>query len=170
MAHSCFHCGLPAHEQYSATVDGELRNFCCVGCQAVAMAIVEGGLGDFYQYRESTNPKVKEVSQAYLEYDLNDVQADIISRVSQSTFRVRFYLESISCAACAWLIENYLGQTEAISRVSVNATTQICTIEWDKSKLPLSSLMHKLELIGYSPRPASSQAAAEGARNAQRSH
>lgn len=170
MAHSCFHCGLPAHEQYSATVDGELRNFCCVGCQAVAMAIVEGGLGDFYQYRESTNPKVKEVSLAYLEYDLDEVQADIISRVSQSTFRVRFYLESISCAACAWLIENYLGQTEAISRVSVNATTQICTIEWDKSKLPLSSLMHKLELIGYSPRPASSQAAAEGARNTQRSH
>lgn len=170
MQTSCFHCGLPALEQYSAIVDGQQRDFCCTGCQAVALAIVEGGLGDFYQFRDSTNQKVKEESQAYVEYDLDAIQEDLLTPLSNHTYSVKFYLESISCAACAWLIESYLARSNAVSRVAVNATTQICTIEWDKSALRLSALMHMLESIGYSPRPASSQAAAEGARNIQRNH
>ena len=46
----CYHCGLPvpAGSRYRTTVLGELREMCCPGCQAVAEAIVSGGLESYY--------------------------------------------------------------------------------------------------------------------------
>lgn len=166
---ACFHCGLPAQEQFSATVAGEEQLFCCVGCQAVAQAIESGGLADFYRFRDSTNEKPNDLSHAYSEYDLDDIQADIITPKSETEFRVQFFLAGISCAACAWLIENHLSKHAAIRHVAVNATTQICSVEWDKNSLPLSGLMRELELIGYSPKPATSQAYLQSAQAKQRS-
>lgn len=42
----CYHCGLPvpAGSRFEARVLGETRAMCCPGCQAVAEAIVAGGL------------------------------------------------------------------------------------------------------------------------------
>ena len=39
----CYHCGLPIPPALALTVaiGGEARAVCCVGCQAVAQAIVE---------------------------------------------------------------------------------------------------------------------------------
>ncbi len=52
-AHDCFHCGLPlpAHADSTAIVDGEPRAMCCQGCAAVAQAIVDMGLGQYYRLR-----------------------------------------------------------------------------------------------------------------------
>ena len=42
----CFHCGLPVPSgaDYSVDIDGQQQPMCCRGCQAVAKAIVAGGL------------------------------------------------------------------------------------------------------------------------------
>ena len=57
----CFHCGLPvpAGSRFVAPVLGESREFCCPGCQAVAEAIVGGGLESYYRHRSepSANPE-----------------------------------------------------------------------------------------------------------------
>ena len=47
---SCFHCGLPVpgNADYSVQIDGRSQPMCCRGCQAVAQAIVDGGLSDFF--------------------------------------------------------------------------------------------------------------------------
>jgi Cu2+-exporting ATPase len=49
----CFHCDLPVPKgaNYPVVINGVSRPMCCPGCQAVAQAIVENGLTDFYQYR-----------------------------------------------------------------------------------------------------------------------
>lgn len=135
---------------------------------AVAEAIDRGGLADFYQFREATNIKAPQHSEAFNEYDLPDVQGELVHPVSESVYRIQFYIEGISCAACAWLIENHLGQAQEVTRVAVNATTQICTVEWVKSQLALSELMRRLEQIGYTPRPANSHGRSEGAQKLQR--
>ena len=56
----CYHCGLPvpAGSQFRADVLGQSREMCCPGCQAVAEAIVAGGLEHYYSHRSenSANP------------------------------------------------------------------------------------------------------------------
>jgi Cu2+-exporting ATPase len=58
-ARDCFHCGqpLPAHSEFTATIDDELRPMCCPGCAAVAQAIVDMGLSDYYRLRTARPAK-----------------------------------------------------------------------------------------------------------------
>ena len=81
----CYHCALPvpAGSRFTAAVLGETREFCCPGCQAVAEAIVAGGLESYYQHRSeaSANPEalpVQLVDELAL-YDRADVQATLRS-------------------------------------------------------------------------------------------
>ena len=52
-AADCFHCGLPVPfgVRYAAQVDGAERPMCCPGCCAVAQAITDAGLADYYRHR-----------------------------------------------------------------------------------------------------------------------
>ena len=60
MTTPCYHCALPvpAGSRFTAEILGERRELCCPGCQAVAEAIVAGGLESYYQHRSeaSANP------------------------------------------------------------------------------------------------------------------
>ena len=49
----CYHCGLPVFSasHYSVSIEGQEREMCCPGCQAVAEAIVSSGLTDYYKHR-----------------------------------------------------------------------------------------------------------------------
>ena len=57
MSAICFHCGLPLADasgggmRWSTVIDGQRRAMCCPGCEAVAQAIVDNGLGDYYKTR-----------------------------------------------------------------------------------------------------------------------
>jgi len=53
----CYHCGLPVPHgsRFTAEVLGQDREFCCPGCQAVAQAIVAGGLQSYYQHRSEAS-------------------------------------------------------------------------------------------------------------------
>ena len=46
LSEACYHCGLPipAGVDFPVEIDGQQREMCCAGCQAVAQAIVAGGL------------------------------------------------------------------------------------------------------------------------------
>jgi hypothetical protein len=50
---ACYHCGLPipADEVFSVEIGGVKREMCCHGCSAVAQAIVDNGLADYYRHR-----------------------------------------------------------------------------------------------------------------------
>ncbi|RYZ19346.1 MAG: hypothetical protein EOO10_24480, partial [Chitinophagaceae bacterium] len=50
---SCYHCGLPVPpgSTFFVSIKGKAELMCCPGCQAVAMAIVDGGMESFYTYR-----------------------------------------------------------------------------------------------------------------------
>ncbi len=56
----CYHCGLPVPRgsRYSVTIEGKPRAMCCPGCQAVAQAIIDGGLDNFYRHRDGQTPTV----------------------------------------------------------------------------------------------------------------
>jgi len=80
----CYHCGLPvpAGSHFHARVLGETRALCCPGCQAVAEAIVQGGLESYYQHRSETSANPQALPQALTEelqlYDRSDVQQPFV--------------------------------------------------------------------------------------------
>ncbi|WP_051687425.1 heavy metal translocating P-type ATPase [Microbulbifer sp. HZ11] len=163
----CFHCGLPVAEgsNYSVTIDGVDRAMCCPGCEAVAGAIVAGGLDNFYRFREQNSERPEEApeQQRWHAYDLPQVQSEFVRAFSdtlpgveslQSPQVASLLVGGITCAACVWLIEKQLLSLAGVERVSVNASTHRAQIVFDPGRVALSTIFSALASIGYRPSPA----------------
>ena len=80
----CYHCGLPIPSGVvlAVRVGGQERAVCCIGCQAVAQAIVENGLEEYYRTRDALPDSPREALPAVLDglalYDHADFQKDLV--------------------------------------------------------------------------------------------
>lgn len=149
----CFHCGLEADPAFSAVINNEKREFCCIGCQAVAIAIDAGGLGDFYRFRDVDNERPDQIQEHFETYDLAEVQSEFVVSQSESSKQANLLIGGISCAACAWLIENYLEKIPGVSNVRVNVATHRCRLDFLPKQVKLSEVFSALHRIGYRPQP-----------------
>ena len=63
----CFHCGLPVPDgaHYPIQFEGETKQACCRGCQAVAQTIIDSGQGAYYTHRTAlpATPQQAEAEQ-----------------------------------------------------------------------------------------------------------
>ncbi|WP_049721400.1 heavy metal translocating P-type ATPase [Gilvimarinus polysaccharolyticus] len=153
----CYHCAEPVAtgSDYTVEINGELQPMCCPGCQAVASAIVDGGLTRFYQYRtEASERPQDETPPSWQIYDLPDLQQDFVVELSNGRVQAHLLLEGISCAACSWLIETHLQQFDGVEQVQVNVTSFRTQVSYNPDLIPLSRILAELHAIGYRPRPA----------------
>ncbi len=152
---SCFHCGLAVTtgQLFTSTIANETQCFCCAGCQAVANLIHHEGLDPFYQHRASFNRRPDKQLIDFSVYDDSSIQASFVSSVSAEERKAYLLLDGITCAACVWLIEKYLGGIDGVHRVNINALSHACTLYFDASRVQLSQLMQALYNIGYRPQP-----------------
>jgi Cu2+-exporting ATPase len=162
----CYHCALPVPtgRRFTADVLGETREFCCPGCQAVAEAIVAGGLESYYQHRSeaSSNPAelpVQLVDELAL-YDRPDVQAPFV-RHDGELAEATLLMEGISCAACGWLIERHLHSLPAVAEARLNLSNHRLLVRWTDSEMALSQVLSELRTIGYAAHPYQSDRAAK---------
>lgn len=162
----CYHCALPvpSGSRFTAVVLGEPREFCCPGCQAVAEAIVAGGLESYYQHRSeaSANPEalpVQLVDELAL-YDRADVQKPFV-RHEGDLAETTLLMEGISCAACGWLIEKHLRTLPAVAEARLNLSNHRLHVSWADGQLPLSQILAELRHIGYAAHPYQADRASE---------
>lgn len=162
----CYHCGLPVPtgSTFRARVLNEQREMCCPGCQAVAEAIVQGGLESYYLHRSDTSINPGVLPQAITEelalYDRKDVQEPFVSHEGELA-STALMIEGISCAACGWLIEKHLRGLEGVGEANLNLSNHRLRVSWNDSTLPLSELLAELRRIGYAAHPYQADQAAE---------
>lgn len=160
---NCYHCQLPIQGEplFFAEINAQQQPMCCPGCSAVAEAISAGGLASYYQYRTQAAPQAEDISteaSAELQlYDLPELQRDFVFTVISDDGRelreATLLLEGITCAACAWLIEQHLDPLTAVDWVSVNLTQHRLQLRWDPKQSSLSELLGALSRIGYRATP-----------------
>lgn len=162
----CYHCALPvpSGSRFTAVILAEPRELCCPGCQAVAEAIVAGGLESYYQHRSeaSANPEELPVQLAdeLALYDRADVQKPFV-RHDGDLSETTLLMEGISCAACGWLIEKHLRSLPAVAEARLNLSNHRLHVRWADGQLPLSQLLGELRHIGYAAHPYQADRAAE---------
>lgn len=160
----CFHCGLPVASKLNITVkyQGKDEPMCCYGCQAVAQAIIDSGMDDFYKYRTSTAEKPEEIVPEFLQqlkaYDNSAVQKKFVHETSDNTgsgkaLEVSLILEGITCAACVWLNEKHLNSLEGVIEANINYSNHRARVRWDNSKIQLSDILESISRIGYLAHP-----------------
>jgi Cu2+-exporting ATPase len=190
----CFHCGLPVPKglELSVSFDGDLKPMCCIGCQAVASAIINGGLEQFYKYRSDpganasantdangpANGIYKSPGYGYDNddendkdlsiYDLPEVQNDLLRIDDQGLATIELTISGITCGACAWLIEHHLNRQAGVETVRVNVSRQRCRVQWRLAELPLSLLLQAFSDIGFRAYPANEAGVLDKASQEQR--
>ena len=155
----CFHCSLPVpkNSSYPVEIDGQERAMCCPGCQAVAKAIVDGGLTSFYHHRTETSPTARaalpEVLQELTLYDKPELQKTFVSTDDKNIKQASLILEGIVCAACVWLNERHISALPGVVEFRVNYSTHRARVRWDDSQIKLSDILQAITAIGYLAHP-----------------
>src|SRR3989344_5588637 len=156
---ACFHCGLPlpAGTDFSVAIEGARRAMCCSGCEAVARAIVDGGLGNYYKFRTVPAPTAREIVPEFLRqtaiYDHPEVQKSFVRVEDEHTREAALILEGITCAACVWLNERHLARLPGVLAVHINYATQRARVTWDERRIHLSDILQAVSRIGYLAHP-----------------
>ncbi|WP_258806869.1 heavy metal translocating P-type ATPase [Pseudidiomarina sp. CB1] len=155
----CFHClqPLPKDGGYHVTVAEQSQNVCCFGCQAVAQTIEQQGLVHFYQYRDTSNPLqiplLPDELQQLEAYDQRELQEQFTQVDETGRRTTTLSVEGMTCAACAWLIEQQLQRFKGVAVARVNATTERVFVSWDETQVKLSEILQQIAGLGYRALP-----------------
>ena len=155
----CFHCGLPVPSgaDYGVEIDGVRQPMCCHGCQAVAQAILDAGLGDFYRFRTEKSPQARELVPEQLRelelYDRDDLQKNFVQQEVGEQREAALILEGIVCAACVWLNERHVKALPGVLDFAVNYATHRARVRWDNQRIRLSQILEAISAIGYHAHP-----------------
>lgn len=156
---NCFHCGLPVPESasYRVVINDKSEAMCCRGCQAVAQAIVDNGLTEFYEQRTSISPKANEQFPEILKqmelYDRADLQENFVNINENKVREASLMLEGIVCSACVWLNEKHVNALPGVIEFYINYSTQRARLKWDDSQIHLSDVLKSISEIGYIAHP-----------------
>jgi len=152
----CYHCGdpLPPGESITATLGGQSRPMCCLGCKAVAEFIESSGLTAFYEFRSTPDEDLDLTPEdiEWQHYDGADLVDRFVSRQGQ-TAEASVDIGGMYCSACVWLLQKALQQKPAIKSVDINPAVRRAVIRWDIDKLKFSGLLNAIARIGFKPAP-----------------
>ena len=170
----CYHCGLtiPAGVDLVVEIDGQPQRVCCGGCQAVAQAIVDNGLADYYRNRDALPESPREAMPAQLAglalFDHAEFQKTFVREVSESEREAALIIDGITCAACIWLIEQHVARQSGVLGIEINFASRRARVRWDEARTKLSTVLAAIAAIGYSAHPYDVARSEELARKERR--
>jgi len=159
---SCFHCALPVPpgSRYVVCIDNKEQPMCCPGCAAVAQAIVDNNLTDFYKYRTESSVTASNLIPAQLQqltlYDQPELQGSFVTQTDIKHSEIKqasLILEGIVCAACIWLNERHVNALPGVKEFRINYASHRATVKWDDKQIQLSDILKAIAAIGYIAHP-----------------
>ena len=166
----CTHCQLEFDDSVMIKEEPSLH-FCCNGCQGVYHLLKDDGLDDFYdKMRNATIAPPVESNNDSSNFDLESFKQRYIKTDEEGFSRVDLVIEGIHCAACVWLNEKVLHQTEGVLEATINFSNNKAKILWDEEVVPLSVIIEKIRSIGYNAYPYDFNEASQQATEAKRDY
>ncbi|RLA80524.1 MAG: heavy metal translocating P-type ATPase, partial [Epsilonproteobacteria bacterium] len=147
----CTHCHLEFDEKVMIKEpDNPELNFCCNGCQGVYHLLKDDGLDSFYdKVGKNKLDKPIALGKDSSNFDMDSFKQRYIKTNDEGFSQVDLIIEGIHCAACIWLNEKVLDETEGILEATINFTNNKAKIIWDEDTIKLSAIIDKIRSIGY---------------------
>ncbi|MFN8389393.1 MAG: heavy metal translocating P-type ATPase metal-binding domain-containing protein [Bdellovibrionota bacterium] len=160
----CRHCNSPVRKS------GD--EFCCHGCQFVFETLGKLGLRSFYRLKtgdEAPLPALESSpNKTYHYLDDAGVQERLLTVLPENRRQVQFYLPTIHCAACVWLLERLPHFLAGVEQARVQFGAGRLEVVFKPDQLSLSQLASVLNSIGYPPVPYTPAAVEEEDKKAER--
>lgn len=145
----CSHCGDPCDDSISASNE----RFCCYGCKAVFELLENSRLGKYYSETALENQSWSQIKgeRKYAFLDNEDIQKQLLRFKSDKLSVINFFLPSIHCSSCIYLLEHLPRLDNSILRAEVNFIKREVTISFDHARRSLKEIAVLLSQLGYPP-------------------
>ncbi len=146
----CYHCGELCEEEVVMAID---KSFCCSGCKTVYEIINENNLCEYYAFANGPGISLRHVKDNAYEF-LNEpaIRKKVVEFESEEYSKVNFFVPSIHCISCIWLLENLQKLNRAVLISEVNFSKKTLSVDFNPKHLKLSELAKLITSLGYAPR------------------
>ncbi len=154
----CYHCGTLCPDKGLRFED---KSFCCDGCKTVYSILSQHQLCQYYTIESLTDrsrpgnsqkPGQTGDSQTRMAFlDHPDITAQLLTFSAESVAKVQFYIPTIHCSSCLWLLEHLYRINPAISQSQVDFLKKQVHLTYNPAKLTLRQVVELLSSIGYEP-------------------
>jgi Cu+-exporting ATPase len=146
----CYHCGDDCDREHVVFDD---KDFCCNGCKTVYEILNQNDLCTYYDLDK--NPgislKSKKFDDKYAFLDNEEIAHLILDFKDTQIAKVTFYVPSIHCTSCIWLLENLYKLTNGVNHSRVNFVKKEFSVDFNPEEISLRSLVELLATLGYEP-------------------
>lgn len=146
----CYHCGTECATNKIA-IDEKL--FCCDGCKLVYEIINENGLCNYYELQ--SHPGLSQVkgarSDKYAYLDNEEIAKKLYKFTDGNNTIVTFYIPSVHCSSCMWLLEHMHKINPAITESRLNFSKKEVSVHFRKEDISLRKVVEQLTTLGYEP-------------------
>ncbi|CCH53820.1 ATPase, P-type (transporting), HAD superfamily, subfamily IC [Fibrisoma limi BUZ 3] len=142
----CAHCGSPCPDQ---SVQAGEKVFCCDGCRTVYAILDEHQLCHYYDYNQTPGTSPRQAQFAVLDHP--DIAAQLLTFSNGTIARVTFYVPTIHCSSCLYLLEHLYRIQPGITQTRVDFLKKQVHLTYQTDQLTLRQVAELLTSLGYEP-------------------
>ena len=145
---ACYHCGADCN---SVTVMFDNKPFCCNGCKTVYEILNQNELTCYYDFDQTPGTIPAEIQGKYDYLDNEEIANKLIEFNDGNVSVVNFYIPSIHCSSCIWVLENLDRLDKGVRTTLVNFPQKEIRVTFKNKETSLKKIVELMTSIGYEP-------------------
>jgi Cu+-exporting ATPase len=144
----CYHCGADCDGK---SINFDEKGFCCKGCKTVYEILNANELTSYYDLESTPGTIPVEIQGKYNYLENEEIIKSLLEFGDGETSVVEFFIPSIHCSSCIWILENLHKLNEGISTSLVNFPNKTLRATFKNDKISLKEFVELITSIGYEP-------------------
>jgi P-type Cu+ transporter len=144
----CYHCGT---EVTNSGYEFDEKSFCCIGCQSVYQVLNSNNLCSYYSYNDAPGQTQKPSSKHFDYLDEASIVTKLVDYTDENITTVTFYIPSIHCSSCIWLLEHLHKLNAAVVNSRIDFLKKQVSITFKHKEFSFRKLVELLVSLGYEP-------------------
>ncbi len=144
----CYHCGA---DFVNKKIIFDSKEFCCNGCKTVYEILNSNELTCYYDLESTPGSIPSEIKGKYNYLENEEIIAELLEFGDGETSVVEFFIPSIHCSSCIWVLENLSKLNEGVTASLVNFPNKTLRATFKNDKITLKELVELISSIGYEP-------------------
>jgi Cu+-exporting ATPase len=145
---NCYHCGLDCGKNPVKFND---KCFCCNGCKTVYEILNANELGCYYDFENNPGTIPSEIKGKYAYLENEEIVSKLLEFDDGEIAVVEFYIPSIHCSSCIWVLENLSKLNSGVITSLVNFPKKTVRITYKTKSTNLKDVVELITSIGYEP-------------------
>lgn len=163
----CYHCGADCGRHPVVYDD---KPFCCHGCRTVYEILQDSDACEYYHLDEHPGIRIDTAGLgnkfAYLDHE--EIRQGLLEFSDGGISKARFFIPSIHCSSCIWLLENLNRLNRGIIHSSVNFVKKEVSVTYQERDISLRQVVELMASVNYMPQITLSDLDRKHARKQQR--